>query len=305
MPPKFDAPVRARAATGLLIAILANALVTSVGHAQDARVCAVRLESPTPDSVRSTFAATVQSFNPRRPVPTIWAGMLGEGVHQRLTLPPGLIFPVFEPDSIAPAASPAVKTLMAVPSMYAVFGVTVEAGKFTRIRRIAGASSDAFDLAVTRALVVLDSSSELPPLPQELGPDPLEISLAISRMPQREVHPVMSNPDVPVMPLFIVRSPARAVDKPITRGADFSRFVPQPPTKREDEAVMVRIVVTPDGFVDPGSMQVLAFSSTGYIKSVFDMIPNWQFKPLVLAGCAVPAIEELTFTAAPGASSRR
>ena len=44
-------------------------------------------------------------------------------------------------------------------------------------------------------------------------------------------------------------------------------------------------------------MHVLAYSSTGYIRSVFDMIPNWKFQPLMLSGCPVPAIEELTFTA--------
>jgi len=51
------------------------------------------------------------------------------------------------------------------------------------------------------------------------------------------------------------------------------------------------------GLVDLGTMQVLAYSSTGYIRSVFDMLPNWKFQPMILSGCAVPAIEELTFTA--------
>jgi len=191
---------------------------------------------------------------------------------------------------------------MAVPSMSVVYGVTIDSGKIARIRRIAGASSVPFDVAVATALTALDSSATLPPLPQELGPEPLEISLAIGRMPLREKNPATG---VPVTPLFLVLSPAQKVGKPVTRGPDFAQFIPQPPTKRDDESVTVRVVVGPDGLVDQESMHVLAYSSTGYIRNVFDMIPNWKFQPLVLNGCPVPAIEELTFSAAQGTSPKR
>jgi hypothetical protein len=247
--------------------------------------------------VRSTFAATVQSFNPRRPLPTTFAELLGEGVQQELKLPSNLVLPIFEADSIESKAAAGQKAWMAVPSMSVVLGVTIEAGKITRIRRIAGSSGVMFDAAVAQALMVLDSSSALPPLPQEIGPDPLEISLAIMRVPAREIHPAITSPGVAVTPLFRVLSPAHAVAQRIQPGADFSKFLPQPPTKRDDEAVIVRISVMPDGLVDLGTMQVIAYSSTGYIKSVFDMLPNWKFQPMMLNGCAVPAIEELTFTA--------
>jgi hypothetical protein len=268
--------------------------------AQDAPACLARLTIPPTDSVRSTFAATVQSFNPRRPLAPTFAELLAEGIREGLKLPPGLVFPVFEADSIPTKASPGTKAWMAVPSMSVLYGVTIETGKIARIRRIAGASSMAFDIAIANALSVLDSSGSLPPLPQELGPEPLEISVAIGRMPLRQMRPAAIGAGVPTTPLFIVLSAAYMVSQPVSRGPDFSRFIPQPPTKRDDEAVVVRVVVGPDGLVDQESMHVLAYSSTGYIKSVFEMIPNWKFQPLMLNGCAVSAIEELTFTQASG-----
>jgi hypothetical protein len=288
----------------LILALLVTTLGSSLALAQDARVCLVRLGTPTADSVQSTFAATVQSFNPRRPLPTLYAGLLGEGLREQLKLPPGLVFPVFEADSIATKASPSAKTWMGVPSMSVVYGVTIDSGKMSRVRRIAGASSGAFDLAVAHALTVLDSSGVIPPLPQELGPEPLEISVAIARVPLRALHPAITNPGVPVVPLFLVLSPAYEVTRRVGPGPEFARSTPQPPTKREDEAVIVRVVVGADGLVGQESMQVVAYSSTGYIRNVFETIPDWRFKPLVLSGCPVPAIEELTFTAAQGASNR-
>jgi len=277
--------------------MLATVFASSVMYAQDVSTCAAKLETATPDSVRSTFAATVQSFNPRRPLPTTFGELLGEGLQQELKLPPDLVLPIFEADSIESKAAAGQKAWMAVPSMSVVLGVTIEAGKITRIRRIAGSSGITFDAAVAQALMALDSSSALPPLPQEIGPDPLEISVAIMRVPARELHPAITSPGVAVTPLFRVLSPAHVVAQRIQPGADFSKFRPQPPTKRDDEAVIVRISVMPDGLVDLGTMQVLAYSSTGYIRSVFDMLPNWKFQPMILSGCAVPAIEELTFTA--------
>lgn len=282
----------------VMIGMAATLIAASPARAQELRACLQRLDAPTADSVRSTFAATVQSFNPRRPLPTTYAELVGEGLRQELKLPPDFVLPVFEADSIAPLASPSTKSWMAMPSMSVVFGVTVMAGKITRIRRIAGASSTPFDASVMNALMVLDSLSGLPPLPAALGVEPLEISVAIARVPQRETHPAITTPGVPTIPLFIVRSPAYPVTQRVVPGPDFSRFAPQPPTKREDEAVIVRVLVMDDGSVEPGSMQVTAYSSTGYIQSVFDMIPNWRFKPMQLLGCPVPAIEELTFTPA-------
>jgi hypothetical protein len=276
-------------------------LVATHAHAQDATSCMERLSGATPDSARSTFAATVQSFNPRRPIPSQYAELLAEGVRQELKLPSNLVFPVFEADSIPSKASASQKSWMAVPSMSVVFGVTIDSGKMVRIRRIAGASSLPFDVAVANALSVLDSSALLPPLPPELGAEPLEISLAIMRMPLRTVRPIVANAGVSTIPLFRVLSPAHPVSQHVAPGTDFAKFVPQPPTRREDEAVTVRVTVRSDGTADQASMQVIAYSSTGYIKNVFDVIPNWTFQPMILNGCAVAAIEELTFTPGQGA----
>jgi hypothetical protein len=279
-------------------------LGTSPLRAQTPPACGDRLATPSADSVRSTFAATVQSFNPRRPLPTTYAELMGEGIRQELKLPPNLVFPVFEADSIPTSATPGTKAWLAVPSMSVVFGVTLDSGRITRIRRIAGGSSLPFDLAVATALTALDSSGSLPPLPQELGPEQLEISVAIGRVPVRQLHPAITNPGVPVVPLFIVLSPAHVVSQPVGPDADFARFIPHPPTKREDEAVIVRVIVGSDGLADQASMHVVAYSSTGYIRNVFEMIPNWHFQPMMLNGCAVAAIEELTFTAGMKTSSR-
>ncbi len=281
-----------------------STLALASAQAQDAPTCMQRLDAATPDSVRSTFAATVQSFNPRRPLPTPYAELFANGLRQELKIPANVVFPVFEAGSMPTKASPSRTAWMAVPSMSVVFGVTIDAGKISRIRRIAGASGTAFDVAVMNALTMLDSTSALPPLPDALGTEPLEISVAIMRVPSHVVHPVITNPNVPAVPLFLVRSPAFAVSQRAAPGAGFAKFVPQPPTKRDDEAVIVRVTVRPDGVVDQASMQVIAYSSTGYIKSVFDAIPDWKFQPMVLNGCAVPSMEELTFSAAPTASGR-
>jgi hypothetical protein len=272
------------------------ALASSVAPAQEAPSCLKQLDRPTADSVRSTFAVTVQSFNPQRRLPAMYAGLYAEGLRQELKLPPGLVLPVFEADSITAAASPSSKRWMAVPSMSVVYGVTVDSGKITRIRRIAGASDPAFDIAVARSLATLDSIGELPPLPDSVGPGPLEMSFAIARVPARQVRQEIPNPGV-TTPLFIVLSPAYVVERPIARGADFGQFIPEPPTKRADEGVSVRVVVDAAGVAEQTSMHVVAYSSAGYIRNVFEMIPNWHFQPLVLNGCPVPAIEELTFTA--------
>jgi hypothetical protein len=275
---------------------LALTLLASQAQAQEAPACAEKLLAPTADSVRSTFAATVQSFNPRRQLTKSYAEMFADGVRQELKLPQPLVLPVYETDSITPLASPAEKKWMAVPSMSVVFGVTLDSGKIVRMRRVAGASSVTFDVAVMAALARLDSSGALPPLPDSLGPAPLEISLSIGRLPMRTVQRVMTNPLEAVVPLFFARAAAHPVSQSVGHGADFGQFVPQPPTKRPDEAVIVRVAVGPDGVVDQGSMQVVAYSSTGYIQSVFDMIPSWHFVPLQLSGCPVSALEELTFT---------
>jgi hypothetical protein len=275
---------------------LAITLVASHAQAQESPACIEKLLGPTADSVRSTFAATVQSFNPRRQLTKSYAELLADGLRQELKLPHPLVLPVYETDSISPLASPATTKWMAVPSMSVVFGVTLDSGKIVRLRRIAGASSVSFDVAVMGALARLDSSGALPPLPDSLGPAPLEISLSIGRLPMRTIQRAMMNPLEAVVPLFVARSPAHPVTQLVGHGADFGQFVPQPPTKRPDEAVIVRVAVGPDGVVDQRSMQVLAYSSTGYIQSVFDMIPNWHFTPLQLSGCPVSALEELTFT---------
>jgi hypothetical protein len=232
----------------------------------------------------------------------MYTGLFAEGLREGLKLPPGLVLPVFEADSIAPSASPSSKRWMAVPSMSVVYGVTVDSGKVTRIRRIAGASDAAFDIAIARAVVEMDSTGGLPPLPDSVGPGPLEISIAIARVPARQVRHEISNPGE-TTPLFIVLSPAYLVERPIGRGADFGQFIPEPPSKRADEGVSVRVVVDAEGLAEQTSMHVVAYSSAGYIRNVFEMIPNWHFQPLVLSGCPVPAIEELTFTAGMKATS--
>ena len=284
------------------IAFALTALVSSEARAQDAPSCMQQLDRPTADSVRSTFAATVQSFNPQRQLPPWYAGLLGEGLRQELRLPPNLVLPVFEADSFATSASLGPKRWMAVPSMSVVYGVTLDGGKITRIRRIAGASHAAFDIAVTRALVAVDSSSGLPPLPDSIAGGPLEVSFTIARVPARQVRPAIPTSGV-ATPLFIVLSPANVVGTPIGRGKDFGQFIPRPPSKREDEAVSVRIVVGPDGDAEQTSMQVVAYSSADYIRNVFEMIPNWHFQPMVLNGCPVSALEELTFTASTKTTS--
>jgi TonB C terminal len=281
---------------------LAIVLFASPVPAQES-ACIEKLFEPTRDSARSTFAATVQSFNPRRQLPVSFAELFADGVHQELKLPQPLVLPVFEADSIAPLASPTEKKWLAVPSMSVVFGVTLDAGKIVRVRRIAGSSSATFDVAVMSALARLDSSGALPPLPDTLGPAPLEISLAIGRVPLRTVHRLITNPLEAVVPLFFARSPAHAVSRSVGRGVDFLAYVPQPPTKRPDEAVIVRVLVQPDGDVQQESMQVLAYSSADYIRNVFEMIPNWHFVPMQVGSCAVPALEDLTF--APGLNASR
>ena len=286
----------------LALAVALTVLAVPAAHAQGPRGCVDLLAAATPDSVRSTFAATVQSFNPRRALPPAYAELLADGLREELKLPQGMAFPAFEADSIPTKAAPAAKAWMAVPTMSVMYGVTIDSGKITRVRRIAGASSVPFDIAVARAFTVLDSAGSLPPLPKELGTEPLEISVAIGRVPLRQLSASRIN-SAPATPLFIVLSPALPVTKPVGRGADFSRFIPQPPTKREDEAVVVRVVVGADGLVDQESMHVMAYSSTAYIRNVFDMIPNWTFQPLVLNGCPVAAIEELTFTAGQKSST--
>src|SRR4051812_15604205 len=230
----------------LSVVLAMIAIASSVAQAQEGRSCLQQLDRPTPDSVRSTFAVTVQSFNPSLQLPTWYAGLLGEGLRQEFRVPPNLVLPVIEADSIAPAASPSSKRWMAVPSMSVVYGVTIDSGKITRIRRIAGASDQLFDIAVARALVAIDSSDALPPLPDTLGPGALEISFAIGRVPARRVVPVIPNTSATTVPLFLVLSPAHLVSTPVGHGADFAEFIPQPPTKRDDEAVTVRVVVGPD-----------------------------------------------------------
>ena len=288
----------------VVMASLSAAAFTSSAGAQE-RSCTDVLRDPPRDSLRSTFITTIVSGDAARPLPVTYAQMIVEGLRQELKLPSALVLPAYEADSILPkppnAATEPVKQWMAVPSMSVLFGVTIDSSRIGRVRRLSGVSSPAFDSSVVSAFARLDSGGLLPPLPSEIRSGPLEISLTIARLGLRGRSEVLSNPNATSMPLFIVRSPAFPVSQPVVPLPQFAAAQPSIAAAGAQEGARVRLLVTPDSTADRRTMQVIAFSSMPYLRSVFDAVPKWRFVPLAIRGCPVAALEELQFTAGPDA----
>lgn len=273
-----------RAAVSLGLLALAGRAVT----AQSGASCTDRLATPTADSVLVTFAATVTSFDDKRQLPGSYASLLGEGLREQLRLPSPLLFTAYASERADTIST--TRTLRALPALSALYGVTLDGAHFRDARLLSGTVSAGFDLAVRNALAGLDSSGDLPPLPDSTHAGPLELRIAIAR---DNPSPVIVAAGPAAVPLFRVRLPAREVTQDLRPRRRFQSLIPSDFRPRGSGSIMFEMRVGDTGEVDPASVRILSFSSMELVQAVFPRIAKMQFEPLQVAGCPVTALETM------------
>ncbi|MDQ2668428.1 MAG: hypothetical protein M3Z05_20905 [Gemmatimonadota bacterium] len=247
-----------------------------------------------------TFGARIESYDEKRPLAREMATLLAQGVRQELHLPIPLLFPLFDPDSIAlPRLGAGQRLLMASPSIAVTYRMIWDGRHLRNVQRSAGVSTDAFDRAVAQALVALDTSGMLPPLPSELGSAPLELRLGISRsdppnvlltsmLSDRQPAEALIRTRLPVWPVTATSHPLRGV----TLASVFDRRV----FTGHDEQATVEMAVDADGRVYPQSVRVLEYSSAAVLVGVQQRLATWRVHPLEIAGCPVPSLNTIVTT---------
>lgn len=262
------------------------ALASGVAAAQSAASCAERLATPTADSLVVTFATSVSSFDVKRPLPGPYASLLGEGLREQLRLPSPLMFTAYRSEPADTVSPP--RTFRALPALSALYGVTLDGAHLRDARLLSGTVSPDFDLAVRNALVALDSSGDLPPLPDSTNAGPLELRIAIAR---DTPSPFLVPAAPATVPLFRVRLPVREVTQTVRPRGKFSALIPSGFRPKGSGSIMFEMRVSDTGEVDPASVRILSFSSMELAQAVFPRIAKMQFEPLQVGGCPVTSLE--------------
>lgn len=268
--------------------------------AADSARCVAALNAATSDSAIIEEDAIFGPFDTTRKLPDSYAEMLGQGVRQMLVLPKPLAIDTYD-DRAGVAKSDAGSKQYATVALRSFYRFTLHRdGHLTNAHVVGGVRNDAFDRAVIVALVSLDSTGMLPaPLgfDDSFEADTLELRLTITNgsITSTRSKGQARTPQPGVTPLFRLRVPVLPVDRPLAAqaGNPYPRY-PQALRDRNIEGdVRVEFLVRADGSVDSRSVQIRKTTALEFASAVLNILPQWRFLPLQVAGCKVASLVQM------------
>jgi TonB family protein len=275
-------------------------ILSQQASAADSARCVAALNAPTSDSAIIEEDAIFTPFDTTRKLPDSYADFIGQGMRQMLVLPRPLAIDTYD-DRAGVAKSDAGSKQYATVALRSFYRLTLHRdGHLTNAHVVGGVRNDAFDRAVIVALVALDSSGMLPaPLgfDDSFEADTLELRLTItngsisstrSKGQARTAQPG-------VTPLFRLRVPVLPVDRPLAAqaGNPYPRYPEALRDRNIEGDVRSEFLVRADGSVDSRSVQIRKTTALEFASAVLNVVPQWRFFPLEVAGCRVASLVQM------------
>lgn len=265
----------------------------------DSARCEAALNAPTRDSALVEYDAIFSPFDTTRHVPILYQEMLGQGLRQELHLPHPLPVSTYDDRGHIALREPSSKPY-AIATLRSFYRFTLHRdGRLTNAQTVGGVRNSAFNDAVVRALVTLDSDRMLPPNDSiDFDHDTLEVRLTMTPGVITNVSvnpPPIHTPGV--TPLFRLRLPVRPFEKSFTAHPDNPppRY---PPTMREQNIegeVRAEFVVKADGSVDVSSIQIPKATRMEFASAVVTALPPMRFYAMQISGCNVAQLVPMPF----------
>ena len=284
-----------------LAAVPVSGILSQQRNPADSARCAAALNAATADSAIVEEDAIFIPFDTARKLPDSYADLIGQGMRQMLVLPRPLAIDTYD-DRAGVVKSDAGSKQYASVMLRSFYRLTLHRdGRLTNQHVVGGVRNDAFDRAVIVALVSLDSSRMLPApigFDSSFEADTMELRLTITNgaITSTRSKGQPRTPQPGVTPLFRLRVPVLPADRPPIAGlADNPRpRYPQALWQRNIEGeVRLEFLVRADGSVDPRSVQIHKATALEFASAVLDVMPQWHFFPLEVAGCKVASLVQM------------
>lgn len=288
----------------LRYALVALFAATAVARAQASLAahraavnCDSVLSAPTADSALVRVEMTVTPVDTTPRIDSAYLRQIGEGIRESLTIPRplamdayGLVLPQHD-------TRPPRYEMLLLSSVYRV--ELHRDGRLSRPEVIGGVRYERFDAAMLDALATLDSERLLPPVPESMHVDSVELHITVMSTTIASTLTRVDTARAPSQrePLFLARLPVRVESAPV-RMIRTKRTPPYPEDMRRSNyegEVLLEFVVGPDGRIDLGSVVIVKASARQFVRSVVDFLPTLRFSPLEIGGCPVRALVDMPF----------
>ncbi|MGH7677430.1 MAG: energy transducer TonB [Gemmatimonadaceae bacterium] len=239
----------------------------------------------TPDSLTVAVTAKLTPFDTSQALPAPFVGLLLQEIGTRLEIPqPFVLSTYIAPDTLDGREN---KPRRAYAGVYAMFAITVHRGT---IKPLLASSTGvpAFDTALLKAISSVGADSAVPPLPESLRNEQVELRLRIYTSPQLEKGEET---------LFRLRVPVAMLSH------DVKPLRPRSPLHYPDElrrvnmqgSVLTQYVVDEAGLPLEGSLRIVSATHALFAQAVIEFIPKARFEPARIGGCPVAVTVQQPF----------
>jgi len=286
--------------TPLVAATLVSLALKGSAQQPDSTRCRQLLSGPTRDSVVVRIGMNVSSVDSFA-VSTTYRSIFVQAVRQELKLPRPLPIEVYGIVTPKDDRGGVIGDGTVAPVIAGDYRATIKRdGHITGARVVGGARTKEFDDAVLAAIRAVGDSQSAPPFAEEIKADSAELRLSIRDI--GDVVPAGRSEhffDPRYAPLFAMRVPSFGFPSSMVKPDAGNPNPRYPVVARQahlDGEVIAEFIVTSDGRADVGSLQIVKVPAIQFIEAVLDVLPQYRFKPLAIAGCPLASVVRMPFT---------
>lgn len=262
--------------------------------------CDSVLATPAADSVDYRVDVYAEPFDSTQWDDHAYLRLLQQGIAQYFVVPQPLPLDLYEPDVVTfhPGVYPHLDYVTATPRSHFLAELHRD-GRITALRIVAGLHSAQLFAAMAGALTQLDTDRLLPPFPDSMRVDSVDLHLAISIAAAADVHERanLSDSTAAGTGVFLLRLPALVVTRPLSQlpGTGAPTYPDALSALHPAGQVFAEFVVGLDGSVEPGTVWFLQASAAPFAQSVLDYLGHARFRPMEVSGCPVRALVRMPF----------
>jgi TonB family protein len=233
----------------------------------------------TPDSLTVIVTAQLNAFDPKRPIPDSYRGLLLQEIATRLRVPQPFVLSTYViPDSIDGAKN---EPQRAYAGLYAMLAISIDNSSIAAKLAVSSAVP-AFDKALIDAVNAIAAVGAVPSLPESARGKKLELRLRIGTVQHVDSGEALFRVRVP-----LARLSSDPMPKPGTRGPRYPEELRQ---VNMEGSVLVQFVVDEEGLALAGSIRVIRATHLLFAESVLEFIKKMRLHPARIGGCAVAVV---------------
>lgn len=264
--------------------------------------CASLATAPSADSQVVDVGTVVNAFDADRELSREYRQMIGQGIRQFLVVPKPLPLDTYDENVEANGYPNDLPSRFTAMTLYGLYEVTLRRdGRLVHATSRSISHKPVFDSLFVQAIVSLDTSSLLPPPPNDarwFTADTARLSVLVTAKSVRRVPGRVYPEDLTWSePLLRLRVPVHRIQREVRRisGPD-PRYPENLAREAETGKVVVQFVVDFDGTVDMETIHVMApVPRIEFVHAALDAIQRSRYSPMIVAGCPVRTLIEQPF----------